>query len=1006
MTDPDGLLRRLANRDRVRSEATLQADIRQLLLTGGLGLAEHDLDVELEAQLTDRRRIDIEVGYTVIEVKKDLRSAGVAAAAEGQLAGYVAARSEQTGQRYVGVLTDGAEWRAYQLRHGELAEATRHTLSVASPDGDVLLFWLEGVLATRQNVPPTPGEIAARLGATSASHALDRATLTALYAAHAGDPTVQLKRELWASLLRSALGTQFTNDDELFLEHTLLVNSAEVIAHLVVGLDATDLQPATLLGGQRFDLAGLYGVVERDFFDWVLEVPGGAAFVRTMARRLARFDWSAVEYDVLKVLYESIIGAQTRKRLGEYYTPDWLAEHTVASTVTAPLTQRVLDPACGSGSFLFHAVRRYLAAAAEAGRPLSEALGGLTDHVLGVDLHPVAVALARVTYLLAIGRDRLLDPQRGPVTVPVYLGDSVQWQQQLDLYTDGYLVVPTGTGGQLFDAELRFPDELLADAASFDQLVTALADQAAKPRAPGVTPTLPAGLVHRLAIAPGHRPAVEENFRILCRLHDEGRDHIWSYYVRNLARPVWLSRPENRVDVLVGNPPWLSYRHMPAEMQVRFRQMSQDRHLWHGREVATQQDLSGLFIARATQQYLTDGGAFAFVVPNALLDRDYFTGFRSGHYPDPVEPITVEFTGSWDLRRLRPHFFPRGAAVVFGRRSTAAARPLSMATERWTGRLPRGADTWAAVGSHITRVQVANADAAMESSPYAPQFSNGATIYPRVLFMVRAQQASPLGLAAGRRAVKSARSSTEKAPWKTLPDLEGVVEAEFIRPVLFGETLLPYRLLPTREAVLPLEAGALLDNARLDRYPGLADWWRGAEQRWLTHRSRSTQLTLRDQLDYRGKLTGQLPAPALRVAYGASGMYVVAALVDDPRAIIDKSLYWGTVTSRAEGHYLCAILNSPALTDLVRPLMAYGKDERHVDKNLWKLPISRYDETDPQHRHLAELGQACVDHIRTLELDESGYFVPLRRRVRVTLAAYPPAVEANELVVALLTPRQ
>ena len=159
--------------------------------------------------------------------------------------------------------------------------------------------------------------------------------------------------------------------------------------------------------------------------------------------------------------------------------------HQHTSTVTSPLQQRVLDPACGSGTFLFHAVRQYLTAAAEDGVPLPEALNDLTDHVLGVDLHPVAVALARVTYLLAIGRQRLLDPQRGPITVPVYLGDSIQWQQQLDLYTDGHLVVPTGTGGQLFDAELRFPDTLLADAARFDQLITALADAARRAGAVG-----------------------------------------------------------------------------------------------------------------------------------------------------------------------------------------------------------------------------------------------------------------------------------------------------------------------------------------------------------------------------------------------------------------------------------------------------------------------------------------------------------------------------------------
>src|SRR5271154_1703875 len=89
------LLDRLANRDRVRSEATVQSDVRQLLLTGGLGLAEQDLEVDLETPVSGHRRIDVEVGFTVIEVKKDLRSVAVVNAARKQLAGYVASRSEQ-----------------------------------------------------------------------------------------------------------------------------------------------------------------------------------------------------------------------------------------------------------------------------------------------------------------------------------------------------------------------------------------------------------------------------------------------------------------------------------------------------------------------------------------------------------------------------------------------------------------------------------------------------------------------------------------------------------------------------------------------------------------------------------------------------------------------------------------------------------------------------------------------------------------------------------------------
>lgn len=696
-----------------------------MLLTGGLGLDDHDLDVQLETQVGDRRRIDVEVGFTVIEVKKDLSNQGTVRAAEQQLAGYVTARALQTGQRYVGVLTDGREWHAYQEQGAKLVEVTQHLLHPTKPDGTALLFWLEGVLATRKCVPPTPNEIRARLGATSTSYALDRATLAALYADHGATETIRLKRQLWSQLLRGALGTQFIDDDDLFLEHTLLVNSAEIIAHLVVGLDVADMQPASLLGGQRFDLAAIYGVVERDFFDWVLEVPSGDAFVRTLARRLARFDWTNVEHDVLKVLYESVIGSETRKQLGEYYTPDWLAEQVVGTAVTDPLNQRVLDPACGSGTFLFHAVRRYLDAAADAGIALDRSLSGLADHVLGVDLHPVAVTLARVTYLLAIGRERLTASDRGAVTVPVYLGDSVQWNQSRDLFNEDHLVVRTGTG-RLFDVEFRFPDRFLADAAHFDRLVSSLADQAAKPRTTGQKVTLPAGLLHRLAVSDADRPVVEENFRLMCELNDP----IWSYYIRNLARPAWLARPENRVDVLIGNPPWLSYRYMPDDMQISFRQMSETRQLWHGREMATQQDLSGLFVVRTAQQYLTEAGSFAFVMPNAVLDRRNYAGFRAGTYPDAKDPIAVNFTGSWDLRRLRPHFFPRGAAVVFGQRSpTQFGSPLPSRTTRWTGRLPRGTDTWDAVRDHVeqdeTNLVVYDRDSA--ESPYSSRFVIGAT---------------------------------------------------------------------------------------------------------------------------------------------------------------------------------------------------------------------------------------------------------------------------------------
>src|SRR2546425_672398 len=257
----------------------------------------------------------------------------------------------QTGLRYVGVLTDGTQWHCYDLVDGRLRQVSDLTLDRTDEDEDRLVVWLEGVLATTQGVPPT---------------------------------------------------------------------------------------------GDKFADAGIYGVVEADFFDWVLEVEGGEPFIRTLAKRLMRFVWSDVNQDILKILYENFIGRETRKRLGEYYTPDWLAEVMVAETIKDPLKTRVLDPACGSGTFLFHAVKRYIAAAEAAGHGIAKLLTGVTRHVVGMDLHPVAVTLARVTYILAIGRHKLTHPKRGDIQIPRYLGDSFQWREQnVDLFSAGNLVIRT-----------------------------------------------------------------------------------------------------------------------------------------------------------------------------------------------------------------------------------------------------------------------------------------------------------------------------------------------------------------------------------------------------------------------------------------------------------------------------------------------------------------------------------------------------------------------------------
>ncbi len=63
-----------------------------------------------------------------------------------------------------------------------------------------------------------------------------------MYERYRGQPGVVMKRSLWAKLLSTALGTAFVDQDSLFIEHTLLVVTAEIIGHAVVGFDPADPQ--------------------------------------------------------------------------------------------------------------------------------------------------------------------------------------------------------------------------------------------------------------------------------------------------------------------------------------------------------------------------------------------------------------------------------------------------------------------------------------------------------------------------------------------------------------------------------------------------------------------------------------------------------------------------------------------------------------------------------------------------------------------------------------------
>jgi type I restriction-modification system DNA methylase subunit len=98
--------------------------------------------------------------------------------------------------------------------------------------------------------------------------------------------------------------------------------------------------------------------------------------------------------DILKKLYQYLVPKQIRHDLGEFYTPDWLAERCLNQlNYNGEPALRILDPACGSGTFLILAIKRAKQYAKKKDIEEAETLKNIQFNIQGFDLNPLAVIL-------------------------------------------------------------------------------------------------------------------------------------------------------------------------------------------------------------------------------------------------------------------------------------------------------------------------------------------------------------------------------------------------------------------------------------------------------------------------------------------------------------------------------------------------------------------------------------------------------------------------------------
>ena len=988
----------LRRHDNGEPEANITSVVRDFLIVTGLARSEEMVE-ENPPSDASRRAVDLTALDTFIEFKRRIGTASGGAPNPqyvDQLDDYLAQSAKQ-GRVRMGVLTDGKRWLLRWPGAGEVQLARPYAFTLEEPNHWIALYdWLrDSALVSLEGVSPDREGITGHFGPGSPSYQRDITALKHLYQENAELETIRVKRRLWYDLLRTALGEiAYTTEgmsedaqarlaavgvgaeemDDLFVRHTYLSAVIGMVVQASFGIDIRRLaetDPADLLlGHELFRATGLQGVLESDFFAWPNEV-GGKPLLQTLARRVARFDWAEAPPDTAATLYETVIPPEERRQLGEYYTPAWLVRTMIRELVNDPLNQRVLDPACGSGTFVAEAVTHFIAAARAAKWEPREILNRLRETVTGIDVHPVAVHLARAAWTLAARPAITAASAAGcdaSLSIPVYLGDALQLRFRTgDMFAEHNVTVQVEDEE---NTELVFPVSLVERAETFDALMGDVSASIERGDDPFLT------LDDNHINDPTERQVIGNTIATMKRLHDRGRNHIWAYYARNMVRPVVLSR--SKVDVVIGNPPWINYNQTADILRDELKNLSRSRYgIWAGGRYATHQDVAGLFFTRSVDLYLKDGGVIGFVLPHSALQAGQYAKWRGGQWRERKSgpSVQVDFTlkPAWDLEQLKPNdFFPVPASVVFARKLSqdATGRPLAGKVERWRG--SAGADDVQRESVGITGTGTAG------DSPYGGYSRQGATIVPRCLFFVNETENTAIVQAAPTVTVNPRKGSQDKAPWKDL-DLTAItgqtVENRHLFDVHLGETIAPYVALEPLKALLPLKRGDAAiptddDGPGGIRLGGLGrrmrERWQTVSRLWEGNKALANRLNLLERLDYVTNLSSQLEwqnnpnGRSVRLVYTTSG-HPTAGLLREDEILVDHVLYWISCRNIEEANYLLAIINSVALYNAVSGMMPKGQfGARHLHKHLWKLSIPEFDPAQELHAAIAESGKTAA----------------------------------------------
>jgi SAM-dependent methyltransferase len=764
------------------------------------------------------------------------------------------------------------------------------------------------------------------------------------------------------SVSEGSLGSSFSSS----LTHA---SREELLGHL------TDIED-----GGIYSKRGISNFLEGDFFRWYLEAfnsPRLEDAVRHVARILSEFEPATttidpeVTRDLLKKLYQYLVPDVVRHHLGEYYTPDWLAELVLNEAgYRGDTRKRVLDPACGSGTFLVLVIQRAKEFGAKKNEPAVETAKRILANVWGFDLNPLAVIAARTNYLFALGD---LTKKLEAFEIPVYLADSVLWPKrtgQMLLGDDGAVEIPTSIG--TFFVPKIWVDgrgHLMRRAAPVIEQLAEL----------GCTPE--EALVHfkkEGLVFPPHEKVVMKFYEHVLELERDGRNGIWARFLKNVFAPMTAEK----FDFVVGNPPWIRWGYLSNEYRKATLQMWRNYGLFSLKGHAArlgggEKDFSMLFTYAAADYYLAVNGTLGFLITQEVFkSKGAGEGFRRFRLGDRD---TLKVLKAHDLVTVQPFegAANKTAAIILKKQGkTEYPVPYTIWTrKKGIGRVPtnlklkkaiklleremllarpieKSNGSWQTVREGDSRLRHIHGQNVYQSRL-------GARVEPSGVFWLEVREV----LSDGNLIV---RNLVEKGKRK-IGQVRDRIEADLVYPAVRGKDIVRWGVKPEIYVLIVQELKKRCGypaSVMMTKWPRTLEYLLAFKTELLTRAAYKKYHADTDKPFYSQYNIAGYTFARYKVVWKRMASDLVAAVISQHKT----KFGWKTIiptdttslfaTEREdEAHYLCAILNSQPVRRFVKSYSSAGRGFG-TPSVMEHVGIVKFDEKNSVHRKLSELSKS------------------------------------------------